>query len=196
MRIRTAVLSASLAALLALPAMANALTIQFTATDLTDTTLGQDLWQYSYTVSDGPVNANDGFTIYFDYHLYSDLQDPPPVPNGDWDPETGPTSISPPANGLYDALALVDGASLADSFTVAFVWLGGAGTTPGSQPLETYTCTDLTCSTVDVTGSGVTVSSAIPEPSALALLLTGLIGLGVRRGAQRGATDGNGEIDS
>jgi len=125
MRIRTAVLGASLAALLALPALANALTIQFTATDLTDIVLGKDLWKYTYTVSGGPVNANEGFTIYFDYLLYSDLQQYPLPPN------------------IYDALALLSPASLADPFTVEFVWLGGSGTTPGAQPFQTYTCTEV-----------------------------------------------------
>ena len=197
MRIRTAVLGASLAALLALPAMANALTIQFTATDLLDTGSG-DLWRYSYTVSDGPVNANEGFTIRFDHFLYSGLEDPPPPVNADWDIAVEQPTTSPPADGFYDALSLIDGASLADTFEVTFVWLGGAGTTPGSQPFETYTCTNSTCSTVNITSSGSTASSAIPEPPALALLMAGLIGLGARRikRAHPGSSDGNKEIDS
>lgn len=181
MRIRSAGLGASLAALLALPALANALTIQFSATDLPDTGSG-DLWQYTYTVSGGPVNANKGFTIYFDYHLYSDLQDPPPAPNSDWNVATVQPSTSLPDNGFFDALAQVSPASLANPFTVKFVWLGGAGTTPGTQPFETYVCNDPPdCLNITPTGSGTTGSSAIPEPPALALLMAGLLGLGARR---------------
>ena len=59
--------------------------IHYQATDLTDITAGEDLWQYQYTVSEHTFAANTGFTLYFDPALYSSLQDPPPIVNSDWD---------------------------------------------------------------------------------------------------------------
>jgi len=58
--------------------LANAATISYTATDLTDVNIGEDLWQYSYTVSDHTFTADTGFTIYFDLGLFDHL-DPFPT---------------------------------------------------------------------------------------------------------------------
>ena len=57
------------------PSAADATTIHFQATDLTDTGLG-DLWRYDYFVSDHTFNADDGFAVYFGPAFYSDLHDP------------------------------------------------------------------------------------------------------------------------
>jgi hypothetical protein len=105
------------------------------------------------------------------------------VPSSDWNiftvqPSTNP---DPPADGFFDALALANLASLANPFTVEFVWLGGSGTTPGAQTFDTYTCSDSDCSTLTTTGSGSTATNAIPEPASLSLFLAGLLGLGAWR---------------
>ena len=145
---------------------AHAIVVSYHSIDLADVTPGSDLWRYSYLIDDFAFQQNQGFTVFFDWHLYSMLQSPPPVPNGDWDvlsvqPDSGLNS-----NGFYDGQALVNGASLADPFTIEFVWLGTG--TPGPQPFTVY---DTDFSTI---AQGQTVA---PEPSSAALLFTAIGGL-------------------
>lgn len=152
--------------------LANATSISYTATDLTDVNAGEDLWEYSYSVIDNTFTADTGFTIYFDLGLY-DLRDSSPTsPNADWDILTWNPDPGLQADGAYDAYALVDNASLSDMFTVSFVWLGGV-TGPGSQFFEVYD--GITWSVLE---DGFTSSGAapVPEPSTILLFGTGLAG--------------------
>ena len=137
-----------------------AATVIFTATDLADTTPGQDLWEYSYRVSGVTFTANQGFTIFFDRTLFSQLQNPPSFVNADFDLLVVQPDLALMSNGFYDALALRNAPSLADPFKERFVWLGPG--TPGSQPFTVYN-TDF--STIS---QGQTIG--VPEPSSLALL--------------------------
>ncbi len=142
--------------------------IQYQAIDLPDTTLGEDLWQYHYTVSDHLFAANTGFTLYFDSALYASLQDPPPAVNPGWDIlVTQPDFLFSDA-GSYDALALTSNPSLTETFSLSFVWLGAQ--TPGSQAFEIYD------SGFNIVASGNTQlkTSTVPAPSAFWLLLSGL----------------------
>lgn len=143
-----------------------AISIVYEATNSTDTTPGEDLWQYTYWLSDYSFDTDYGFTVYFDYQLYSNLEDPPPTVNSDWDPIVWQPDPSLPDDGAYDALALVDNASLADPFTVSFVWLGSGN--PGDQYFEVY---DPSFNTV---ASGQT--APVPEPATFLLIATGLLG--------------------
>jgi hypothetical protein len=141
--------------------------IQYQAIDLSDTTVGEDLWQYHYTVSDHTFTANTGFTLYFDSVLYSNLQDPPPVVNSDWD-----ILVTQPAplfsdEGSYDALALASFPSLTDTFSLTFIWSGQQ--TPASQAFEIYDAD------FNIIASGQTQlkQSTVPAPSAFWLLISG-----------------------
>ena len=151
---------------------ANAGTILYEATDLVDTTPGEDLWMYSYVLNGFTFFENYGFQIFFDYMLYSNLEDPPPLVNLDWDPIVFQPDLGLPDDGIYDALALVDNPSLADPFTVSFVWLGAGS--PGTQLYEIYN------ENFDIIATGET--TVIPEPTTIILLGSGLLSLaGLRR---------------
>jgi hypothetical protein len=151
---------------------AQAIIITYEASDLANTTAGEDLWQYTYSVSDHTFAADTGFTIYFDYALYGAIDPSPLSPNGDWDVLTWNPDAGIPDAGSYDAYALFDNASLADPFMVSFVWLGAG--TPGEQNFDVYDSL-----TWDILESGTTESTPVPVPATLLLLGTGLVGLTV-----------------
>lgn len=151
----------------------HATAIQFLATDLADSTPGEDLWRYDYRVGNRNFLMDEGFFIEFDYNRYSRLQYPPPLVNNDWDPQVSQPDLILTDNGLYDALALTDSPSLGDLFSVTFVWSGGA-TTPGSQP---YTIYDTAFNPIE---TGAT-TRAVPIPASAALVASGLFGLAARR---------------
>jgi len=157
--------------------------ITYEAQDLTDTTVGEDLWQYTYNVSDHNFSADTGFSIYFDYTLYNDIQDPAPSVNADWDILTLQPDLFLPDDGIYDAYALIDNASLADSFIVNFVWLGR--NIPTSQAFELYD------SSFNVIESGFTNSAIapVPEPQGIFLIGIGIIGLMYSRRTKRKVND-------
>jgi hypothetical protein len=174
-----------LGVLLLAPRPGHAIVIKFEAEDLLEINPAQDLWQYRYRVSGFTFDKNFGFSILFDPALYSDLEDPPPPVNADWDAAVLQPDPALPDDGLYDAVAMVDGASLADLFRVNFVWLGGRGTTPGSQPFTVnqfddqggcVACPVLEGRTVPAEGTAV-----IPEPGTLWLIGTRLAALGLLR---------------
>ena len=153
---------------------AYATVITYVATDLADTTSGEDLWQFTYTVSDNTFAADTGFTIYFDLELYSNLQDPAPYVNDDWDVITfppDPCSLVWPQDGMYDAYALTDNASLVDPFTLEFVWLGAD--TPGAQFFEVYD--GITWTVLELGQTTAASAAPIPEPTTIFLMATGLL---------------------
>jgi hypothetical protein len=76
-----------------------------------------------------------------------------------------------PSDGWYDALALVDHASLEDPFSINFIWLGNG--TPGAQDF------DISDPNWDVIDSGTT--SVVPLPSTALLLVSGLLAVVGRR---------------
>jgi len=158
--------------------LAHAALIQFEATNVADTEPGEDLWQYSYQVSDFIFNTDFGFSIFFDPSLYRSLQEPPPLVNADWDIIVLQPDPVIPDNGLYDALALVNGASLADPFTLGVAWLGGPNTSPGPQPFQVNEF-DSQGNLLRVVESGQTVPVGQPvdEPPTSLLIAAGILGL-------------------
>lgn len=157
-----------------------ATTITFEATNLKDLVPDQDLWMYTYFVSDAKFEKDDGFAIFFDQKLYDDLSISPKTPGApDWDPIIIQPDDSLPSDGYLDALALVTGPSLTSPFIVTFNWLGGAGMTPGVQRFEVYAALN----TEDPREEGFTrPARAVPEPSTL--ILSGL-GLALARRLRR-----------
>lgn len=152
--------------------VARAGTITYLATDLTDTTPGQDLWQYRYLLSGFSFGLNSGFDIFFplsDGYLFGDLENDPPEPNPDWDVLSVQPDTNLPADGFLDALALTNSPSLAAPFTITFIWRGTG--TPGSQPFEIF---DDTFTVIDEGGTVPAGGTPVPEPTSALLFLSGV----------------------
>jgi hypothetical protein len=161
----------------------SAITIWFAVTDLDDSMgPGGDLQEYTYYIEDFIFSANVGFSIEFDLALYSDLEDPPGTPNADWDVIVLQPDPGLPDDGIFDALALTEGASLADPFTISFVWLGASGNSPGPQPfsINEFDSEGRFISTL-MTGDTV----LIPEPSTAQLVALSLSAIAAARRARR-----------
>jgi hypothetical protein len=153
------------------PRTAAATTISYLATDLSDTAAGDDLWQYDYFVSGIAFDTDQGFSVGFDTALYTGLDSPPPAVSPDWDILTLQPDPGIPEDGIYDAVALVNGAALDKAFSVSFVWLGGPGAAPGSQPFTINQFDPLgNISFLDHGRTTPLVPVPVPEPSTLWLL--------------------------
>jgi hypothetical protein len=148
-------------------------TIEYEAINLQDVVPGQDLWQYNYYVSGRTFNANQDFTIFFDYLKFTQLQSPPPAVSPDWNLLVLQPDLKLPDNGAYDALAVVNNPSTATVFHLTFVWLGAG--TPGSQPF-TIDQLDAQGNVLAILETGNTVPR-VPEPGSWLLCLFGLAAL-------------------
>lgn len=161
-------------------APAHAATVAYSAVDLPDTVVGEDLWQYEYTIT-GAFAAFDTLTLDFAYGLYDQLDLTIPTAVLDAQP---PLPGFPGANGLLQFTALASYAALVDSAAVSFVWLGTG--TPGAQD---YTVAD---EFGNVYQSGITrlegAQQPVPEPATLALLLATLLPVALRRPGGRRRT--------
>jgi hypothetical protein len=158
------------------PAVADGVSVQFTAINL-----GSGTWQYDYTLQ-GSFSANWGVAIYFPTPDYAggSITD---LGTGSSDWLTFPLQADPtlPAPGEYDIDALVDNPSLSSVFDVTFQW-NGTGT-PGTQAFNLY---DFSNGAVLLSSGNTTAAvGAVPEPTPLLLMLFAgfayLTGLTVRR---------------
>jgi len=149
--------------------------IYYTATDLADVNSGEDLWQYTYTVTGDSFAAGAGFAIDFENTSFVVEEKVQTSPNSNWYVETHANFFDPNVV-VYDATANVDNASLANQFAVQFVWLGEG--TPGAQWVTMYDDNYNVLEYVETT------SSPVPVPGTVMLLGSGLAalsGLGRRK---------------
>ncbi len=146
--------------LLASPAFADGVSVQYTAINL-----GSGTWQYDYTLQ-GSLLANWGVAIYFPTPAYgggsiTDLG----TGSSDW--LTFPFQADPtiPAPGEYDIVALIDNPSLSSVFGVTFQWNGSG--TPGTQAFDLFDYTNGAA----LLASGNTTATTTLEPSTPMLML-------------------------
>lgn len=165
--LRTATLSAALA--LASAAWA-APGVTFLATDLADTTPGEDLWVFDYAIS-GPLAAFESVNLLY---AASDFSASLSVLTSDLSISTTVTApvASPPADGQVLATAVVPLAGNAyAAMSVQFVWTGAG--LPGAQGFEVLD------DQYNVLSTGMTtLAAAVPEVSSAAMLFAGMILLG------------------
>lgn len=144
--------------------------IYYTATYLADGD-GGDLWQYTYTVSGDSFASGTGFVIDFENNLFVLEEKSQIAPNGDWevsshaydyDSDDYPITV-------YDAYAMNDNASLANQFSVAFIWTGG-NEGPGAQLFRVYDQ-----NTGSILQDGMT--APVPVPGTVLLLGSALVAL-------------------
>ena len=158
-------------------AEAQAVTLDYAVTDLTDTAVGEDLWQYTYTLT-GTLAPATSFLLKFDPSLYGDLQDPAPAVDG-WLLQVTQPDAGLGAEGLLTATVDSPGPSVSPAtFLLNVVWLGTGA--PGAQLFEVQN------DTFNVIDSGTTtVAAVVPVPAAGWLMGAGLLSLGrmVRRRA-------------
>lgn len=150
--------------------------VSYVATDLVDTTAGQDLWKYDYSFT-GPLDAGGSLNLIFSYLSYSNLLE------STTDSNLSLLSFQPDASLLTDGIVVVvptagltsNDASL---LSVQFVW-SVTGRTPGSQVFE------IVDTAGNPAGSGTTTAlgdgNVVPEPASLALMLAALLGACVAR---------------
>lgn len=161
---------ASVFALCCFGGAASAMQVQFTAVDVVDTTPGTDAWRYDYVVS-GAFAEFEGFTLLYDRAAYAGLILTGPPAASAFDAALAQPDIGLGVDGLLSLTAQRSlGAAESFSFSVGFAHLGGGK--PGSQPFELF------AADFSITGGGIT--SAVPEPATTALMLVGLMALGLR----------------
>jgi len=144
-------------------------TVTFFASDLTDTTAGQDLWRYDYQIG-GPIDAFGSVNLLFPANNYSELMVLSAA--ADFAP-----SLVQPDSGLgtdgilYATHTFGLAAATTAPLSLSFVWTSTG--MPGSQAFEV----------IDGQGAlmATGVTTAVPEPSSALLMIGGLVGVAALR---------------
>lgn len=140
--------------------------------------LGNNRYQYNYTINNELAQPLDAFLIFFDFAQYDNIS----LESADagWDPLFLQTDAASGFDGMLDAMSLstpIDpGQSLA-GFSVSFDWLGGA--VFGGQSFLFYDSVSF-----DTLLEGTTLLTAVsqvPAPGTLFLFVLGFLGLAVQR---------------
>lgn len=148
------------------------------------TSLGGNHWRYDYTIDNPHPGATfDEITVYFDLTKATSLV-LAASPTG-WDALLIQPDLAIPADGYLDVINLdgpvAPGASVS-GFSTTFTSL--VADSPGAQRFELYDS-----STFALLGSGMTTPIApvlgVPEPQTVALMLAGLLVLGLRRAKRK-----------
>lgn len=157
---------------------AQAVGVSYLATDLADTTPGQDLWAIDYTVS-GPLANFESINLLFSPDLYGEIGSA--VSGNPSALEVAPP-VQPDAGNVLDGFvgitALADhAAGPIGIVNVSFVWLGAGR--PGAQTFE------ILDTSFNVVGTAQTVAGVVPEPAAAWLMVAGLAAVGTRAARRR-----------
>jgi hypothetical protein len=162
----------SLAALAVGASHAFGASITYSAVDLADSVPGDDLWEYRYSLGAewAALLAGQGFDIYFavaDGFEFGDLVAPQMSSSPDWDVLAIQADPALPADGLFDAVALVDSPDFTGTFIATFIWRGNGE--PGAQYFEVFD------EQLNVTESGMTQLASVPEPKTVGVALMAVL---------------------
>lgn len=151
-------------------------TLSGSATDLVDTTAGQDLWRFDFQVS-GPMTTGDRLSIVFGSSFYSNLVALTPSVPGEFT-----VGIDTPAFGSPTFNITDDGATAAvNSFALGLV-LSPAVVLPGSVSVPAlYQGVGQVTAFMPLTTLNLVPAAAVPEAPAVAMMALGLLALSLRR---------------
>ena len=152
-------------------------TVTYVATNLADTTIGEDLWRYDYVIS-GPLEAFGSLNILFGYASYMNLLSTPGDPGNfsslDIQPDTGLATDGIVILTPFSDLLASDSTGL----SVDFVWTGNPAAAPGSQTFQVFDAAGNFSSESTTRAAG---SIPVPEPAVASLVGAALLALGVSR---------------
>jgi hypothetical protein len=95
-------------AVLALPLLEMASSVGFAqplssvAVELSSDGGGPQIWQYTYSVAGLNFQVNEGFSIFFDPHLYANLRSIEPAVSSDWSVLAVQPDITLSQDGYFD----------------------------------------------------------------------------------------------
>jgi hypothetical protein len=146
---------------------AQAVTLSATAVDLPDVVVGQDLWQFDYSLA-GPLAQFNGLNLIYPFADFDTLT-VVTAPASDVAFALTPTDAPSSADGLLTLTAQADLTSAYNTnFSVSFTKLTANALGP-----QTYELFDDTFAVIDTGSITIGSPSPVPEPSKAALLLLG-----------------------